>query len=111
VILRGHAFNLSNVLASREYAGSDAFSVIAAISNRATSSRFTDYAGSVQAVMAVDTLLNAMVRDGRVTVGAAAGIRANINRAYAAVAVPNSYRPQSFRSALGEAARAIGTLR
>lgn len=111
VILRGHAFNLSNVLASREYAGSDAFSVIAAISNRATSSRFTDYAGSVQAVMAVDTLLNAMVRDGRVTVGAAAGIRANINRAYAAVAEPNSYRPQSFRSALGEAARAIGTLR
>lgn len=111
VILHGHAFNLSNALASREFAGSDAFSVIAAISDRATSARFTDYAGSVQAVMAVDTLLNAMVRDGRVTVGAAAGIRANINRAYAAVAEPNSYRPQSFRSALGEAARAIGALR
>lgn len=111
VVLRGHAFNLSNALASRDFAGSDAFSVIAAISDQATKPRFTDYAGSVQAVMAVDTLLNAMVREGRVTVGAAAGIRANINRAYAAVEEPNSYSPKSFRIALGEAARAIGTLR
>ena len=76
-----------------------------------TRTRFTDYAGSVQAVMAVDTLLNALVRDGRVTVGAAASIRANINRAYAAVAAPNSYRPAEFRSALGQAAGAIGALR
>ncbi len=111
VVLRGHAFNLSSALASRSFSGSDAFSVIAAISDRATTARFTDYSGSVQAVMAVDTLLNAMVRDGRVTVGAAAGIRANINLAYSAVAEPNSYRPQAFRSALGEAARAIGALR
>ncbi|MGB5780170.1 MAG: hypothetical protein WBH10_13960, partial [Allopontixanthobacter sediminis] len=63
------------------------------------------------AVMAVDTLLNAMVREGRITVGAAAGIRANINRAYAAVRTPETYRPAQFRSALGQAASAIGTLR
>ena len=61
--------------------------------------------------MAVDTLLNSLVREGRVTVGAAAGIRANINRAYAAVATPNSYRPAQFRSALGAAANAVGALR
>ncbi|AOL93801.1 multiheme c-type cytochrome [Porphyrobacter sp. LM 6] len=90
--------------------GGNAFSVVRLIADRATSARFTDYAGSVQAVMAIDTLLNALVREGRITVGAAAGIRADINRAYAAVDDPNSYRPAQFRSALGAAAQAIGTL-
>lgn len=88
----------------------DAFAVVRLIADRATAARFTDYAGSVQAVMAIDTLLNALVREGRITVGAAAGIRAEINRAYAAVDDPNSYRPAQFRSALGAAARAIGML-
>lgn len=91
--------------------GGDAFTVIAAIADRTTSPRFTDYAGSAQAVMAVDTLLNALVREGRVTVGAAAGIRADINRAYEAVRSPESYNPVRFRAALGQAAGAIGTLR
>lgn len=92
--------------------GSDsAFRVIAAIGGRAISPRFTDYAGSAQAVMAVDTLLNALVREGRVTVGAAAGIRANINRAYAAVASPTDYSPAQFRAALGQAVRNIEALR
>ena len=92
--------------------GSDtAFRVIAAIGGRAVSARFTDYAGSAQAVMAVDTLLNALVKDGRVTVGVAAGIRAHVNRAYAAVASPTGYNPAAFRAALGEAVRSIGALR
>ena len=92
--------------------GSDtAFRVIAAIGGRAVSARFTDYAGSAQAVMAVDTLLNALVKDRRVTVGVAAGIRAHINRAYAAVASPAGYNPVAFRAALGEAVRSIGALR
>lgn len=97
---------------ARAPGGSDtAFRVIAAIGGRAISRRFTDYAGSAQAVMAVDTLLNALVRDGRVTVGAAAGIRENINRAYAAVASPTDYNPGQFRATLGQAVRAIGALR
>jgi hypothetical protein len=91
--------------------GSDtAFRVIGVIGGRAISPRFTDYAGSAQAVMAVDTLLNALVREGRVTVGAAAGIRAHLNRAYAAVASPTDYSPGQFRSALGQAVRSIGAL-
>ena len=92
--------------------GSDtAFRVIAAIGGRAVSPRFTDYAGSAQAVMAVDTLLNALVKQGRITVGVAAGIRLHINGAYAAVASPASYNPAAFRAALGEAVRSIGALR
>jgi len=107
--LRGAAAALSDALASG--GGGDAFAVIAAIAGRTTAPRFTDYAGSAQAVMAVDTLLNALVREGRVTVGAAAGIRADINRAYEAVRSPEGYNPVRFRAALGQAAGAIGTLR
>ncbi len=111
VALRTRAAALSDALAARSYAGNDVFLVVEAIAAKATSERFTDYAGSVQAVMALDTLLNALVRGGRITVGAAAGIRANINRAYGAVDSPNSYRPAEFRTALGAAAGAIGALR
>jgi hypothetical protein len=102
---------LSRAMAQRSYSGETAFTVIAQISGRATSPRFTDYTGSSQAVMAIDTLLNALVKQGRVTLGAAAGIRTNINRAYAAVKAPNDYDPASFRSALGEAGRSIEALR
>ena len=102
---------LSNALAARAYGSADAFNVISIIAARATSNRFTDYAGAVQAVMAIDTLLNALVREGRITVGAAAGIRANINRAYGAVAEPNSYNPVQFRRAIRSAAGAIGSLK
>ena len=111
IALRGEARALSNLLASRSGRGNDAFAVIAAIGDKATAPRFTDYAGSVQAVMAIDTMLNAMVADGRVTYGAAAGIRADLNRAYGAVRGPDSYRPADFRAALGSATTAIGRLR
>lgn len=111
IVLRDKAAALSNALAGRAYNKDDAFVIIARIGARATSDRFTDYAGSAQAVMAIDTLLNALVKEDRVTVGAAAGIRANINRAYAAVASPNTYHPAAFRAALGDAVTAIGRLR
>lgn len=109
--LRARAGTLSAALDRRDYGSDEAFAVIAAISGEAIAPRFTDYAGSAQAVMAVDTLLNALVREGRVTVGAAAGIRADISRAYAAVQRPESYNPPAFRTALGRAARSIGALK
>jgi len=108
--LEAAAGALSDALSAGSYSGNDAFRVVGAIADRTTSARFTDYAGSAQAVMAVDTLLNAMVREGRITVGAAAGIRASINRAYTAVESPESYNPAGFRAALGQAARSIGAL-
>ncbi|MCR2832816.1 cytochrome c family protein [Parerythrobacter lacustris] len=95
----------------RDFDGNDAFTVIQKISDTATAPRFTDYTGSSQAVMAVDTLLNALVRDGRITTGAAASIRADINVAYGAVRSPESYKPVQFRAALARATGAIGRLR
>jgi hypothetical protein len=109
--LRAEATRLSDAMAARAYGGNDAFAVIQIIGTTATSSRFTDYAGSAQAVMAVDTLLNGLVTEGRITVGAAASIRADINRAYQAVSSPGSYDPDRFRAALGGAVAAIGRLR
>lgn len=110
-LLSKRARTLSSALSRHAYGDADAFRVVAIIGDNATRPRFTDYSGSVQAVMAIDTLLNAMVSDGRVTRGAAAGIRADINRAYAAVDEPNAYRPAAFREALTSATGAIGRLR
>lgn len=108
--LSNSAKGLSSALSVRSYGSNDAFTVISSIAARATSSRFTDYTGSVQAVMAIDTLLNSLVRNGRITVGASAGIRANLGRAYQAVGNPENYNPDRFRTALAQAARAIGSL-
>lgn len=109
--LRRTAADLAAAFSSLPPSGDLAFAIVDRIDSDVIAPRFTDYEGSVQAVMGVDTLLNALVKSGRVTVGAAAGIRANINRAYAAVSDPNAYRPAEFRGALGNATRAIGALR
>lgn len=108
--LGARAGALSDALSARSFSNADAFRVISVIAGEATSPQFTDYAGSVQAVMAIDTLLNALVREGRITSGAAAGIRADIARAYKAVEEPNAYRPADFRAALKAAAGAMGRL-
>lgn len=108
--LNAEATALAGAL-DRNFEGNDAFTVIQKISDTATAPRFTDYTGSSQAVMAVDTLLNALVRDGRITTGAAASIRADINVAYGAVRSPESYKPAQFRAALARATGAIGRLR
>ncbi len=102
---------VASALASTGSGGDTAFAMVDSIAGPASAPRFTDYEGSVQAVMAIDTLLNALVKQNRITVGAAAGIRANINRAYAAVKEPNGYRPVDFRASLGEAVRSIRALR
>ena len=102
---------LKAAFAARSFSGADAFALVDAISAKAVGDRLTDYSGSQQAVMGVDTLLNAMVSSGRITVGAAAGIRADIDRAYTAVKDPNAFRPADFQASLGSAVRAIGALR
>ena len=102
---------LKSAFASRSFSGADAFTLVDAIAAKATADRFTDYSGSQQAVMGIDTLLNAMVSSGRVTVGAAAGIRADIDRAYASVKDPNAYKPTDFQASLGSAVSAIRALR
>jgi hypothetical protein len=105
------ARKLEAAFAARSFSTNDGFLLVDQIAGSAIAPRFTDYAGSVQAVMGIDTLLNALVASGRITVGAAAGIRSDIDRAYGAVKDPNSYRPSDFQASLGSAVRAIRALR
>ncbi|HEY9553519.1 MAG TPA: multiheme c-type cytochrome [Allosphingosinicella sp.] len=111
VILRGSARALANAFASADLGRTQAFAIIDAITSEAISSRFTDYAGSVQAVMATDTLLSALVNMGGVSPGQADAIRSDINAAYRAVRDPNAYSPRDFRASLGRAASSIRSLR
>lgn len=90
---------------SRGVSRAQVFEIIDSIASNAISPRFTDYTGSVQAVMAVDTLLSSL------GTGAPESIRADINSAYRAVRDPNAYDPREFRASLGRAAAAIRKLK
>ena len=109
--LRQTARDLASAFGSAELGAAQVFAIVDRIASGAISERFTDYAGSVQAVMATDTLLSALVAGGSVNEARANTIRGDINLAYQAVRDPNSYDPRQFRAALGRAAAAIRRLR
>ena len=109
--LRETARALANAFSGAQMSRAQTFAIIDTITSEAISPRFTDYAGSVQAVMATDTLLSALVDSGQVSEGAANNIRVDINSAYRAVRDPNAYSPGDFRAGLGRAAAAIRRLR
>jgi hypothetical protein len=108
--LRGTAQALSARFAAAPLGRRETFAMIDAVAIGAAA-RYTDYEGSSQAVMAIDTLLSSLVASGDVPRGSATAIRADINRAYQAVRDPNGYQPLAYRAALASAARAIGALR
>jgi hypothetical protein len=109
--LRETARALADTFSRSGIGRAQVFQIIDSITSNAISERFTDYAGSVQAVMATDTLLSALVGSGQVGKQAAEGIRGDINGAYQAVRDPNLYQPREFRASLGRAASAIKRLK
>jgi hypothetical protein len=109
--LRETSRALGNAFSNTAMGRAQTFAIIDAITGNATQERYTDYAGSVQAVMATDTLLSALVNTGEINKGAADAIRADINIAYRAVRDPNEYQPREFRASLGRAASAIKRLK
>jgi hypothetical protein len=108
--LRATAQALSARFAAAPLGRRETFAIVDAVAN-AAAARYTDYEGSAQAVMAIDTLLSSLVASGDVPRSAATSIRADINRAYQAVRDPNGYQPLAFRASLASAARAIGSLK
>jgi hypothetical protein len=96
---------------ARAFSRGETFDMLERVLSDALGARYTDYEGGVQAVMAADTLLNALVSAGQADRGAAAAIRPDINRAYQAVRDPNAYRPAEFREALGRVSAAVRRLR
>ncbi len=109
--LQASARALADTFSAAQMGPTQTFAIIDQITGNATSGRFTDYAGSVQAVMATDTLLSSLVSAGSVRPDAAESIRDDINSAYRAVRDPNEYQPREFRAGLGRAAAAIRRLR
>jgi len=109
--LGASASALADAIGHAQIGRSESFAIIDSIAGSAIAPRFTDYEGSAQAVMAVDTLLNALVHQGYVSADRARGARGAIDRAYKAVANSNNYRPAEFRTALGQAAASIRALK
>lgn len=109
--LSASADRLADTLGRTAFGRAETFAIIDAIAGGTIAPRFTDYEGSAQAVMAVDTLLNALVRQGYVSEDRARDARGAIDRAYKAVGNSNAYRPAEFRAALGQAAAAIRALK
>ena len=109
--LRQSASALSSAFARTPFGRAQVFGIIDTITSNAIALRFTDYAGSVQAVMATDTLLSSLVNSRQVSSQSAQSIRTDINAAYRAVRDPNSYDPREFQASLGRAASAIRKLR
>jgi len=109
--LRATLRQLASAFSGADMGRNTTFSIIETITSQAISPRFTDYAGSVQAVMATDTLLSALVSGGHIPTATANAIRVDINGAYRAVHDPNAYDPGGFRASLGRAAAAIRRLR
>jgi hypothetical protein len=102
---------LSNAFATHEFGRGETLRILDRVVSDAQGARYTDYAGSAQAVMAIDTLLNALVSSGEVDAARARALRPEIDRAYRAVNDPNGYRPAEFRAAIAKialAARALG---
>ena len=95
----------------RDMGRAPTFAIIDAIASEAIRARFTDYAGSVQAVMAVDTLLSALVSGGACRRAPPPMRSAPTSTApIAPCAIPTPIDPGDFRASLGRAAAAIRTL-
>ncbi len=109
--LAGSARALGAAFAGHEFSKDETLSVLAQVVSDAQADRYTDYTGSAQAVMAIDTLLNHLVSAGEVDAARARALRPDIDRAYRAVNDPNGYRPADFRASIGRIGVAVRALR
>jgi hypothetical protein len=109
--LAGTSRALASAFAQRQFTREDTIAMLNQIVGEAEAPRYTDYTGSAQSVMAIDTLVNALVASGQLDGGRAAALRPDIDRAYKAVNDPNSYRPAEFRLAITRVATAVRALR
>ena len=110
VALAGSARALGDAFAAHSFSRADIFAVLENVLSGAAT-RYTDYSGGAQAVMAADTLLNALVAEGQVERRGVDAIRPDIDRLYAALRDPNAFRPAEFREAIQRVAPAVRRLR
>jgi hypothetical protein len=102
---------LADAFARRSFGCEDNLAVLDRLLEGAVTQRYTDYGGGAQAVMGVDTLLNALVASNYVDAATEAAMRPDIDLIYQGVHDPNLYRSAEFRGALGRVASAVRRLR
>jgi hypothetical protein len=73
--------------------------------------RLTDYQGGAQAVMAADTLVSALVKDGSISRAEADALRPGLDRAYLAARDANRWEAGVLKRALGDVAAQVRALR
>jgi hypothetical protein len=102
---------LADALAAHGFGRADTLAIFQAVLSGEGARRYTDFAGASQAVMAADTLLNALVAQGSVDRGAAARMKPDLDRAFLAVRDPNAFRPAEARKALAAVADKVRALK
>jgi hypothetical protein len=102
---------LGAAFAQRGFTRAETLAMLDTVLAGETARRYTDYAGSTQAVMAADTLVSAMVAQGQLDRGAAARVRPDLDRAYRAVRDPNTFKPSELRAALEQVAQSVRAFR
>jgi hypothetical protein len=109
--LADQANALGTVFARTQFTRAQTFAVLADLLSGPAARRYTDYQGGAQAVMAVDSLLNALVANGQLDRSRMAALRPQIDRAYALVRDANKWQPDAFRQALAQLNTSVGALK
>lgn len=101
------ARKLASIFDAKTFTTVETFAILNSILGDALSARYTDYAGSEQAVMAIDALRNALVVSGAIARLDSDAMQPDIELLYKATHDPNQYRPAEFRSLLQRVAVSI----
>lgn len=102
---------IADAFSAHAFSRADTFAILDRLLAGAGTARYTDYTGGVQAVMGIDTLLNALVTAGQIQRSAENALRPDIDALYRDVRDPNAYRSQTFRDTLARVASAVRRLR
>jgi hypothetical protein len=102
---------LADAFAQHNFSRTETLAIFEALLSGEATRRYTDFSGAAQAVMAADTLLNAMTAEGAIDRAAAARVRPDLDRAYQAVRDPNGFRPAEARAALQQVADKVRGLK
>ena len=102
--LAATSHQMADAFAARGFSRAETVAILQAVLSGEGAKRYTDFSGATQAVMAADTLLNALVADGAVDRATAARLKPDLDRAYAAVRDPNAFHPAEARAALAQVA-------
>lgn len=109
--LAASARTLSDAFAGHVFTRAETLALLDSVVGGDAVARYTDYTGSAQAVMAADTLLNALVSAGQADRGAVGRVRPALNAAYAQVKDPNAFKADAFRASMTQVAQAARSLK